>query len=245
MSLHGKAAGDGGTIFGLGTNQNPAAGWMLVHILDPNGDETIFPRVMNELQTAQKSDGSLDCHVLFGLPLLQSIVHEVLRLYADTLIVRDPNDNLILPTNDGRRQFIIPSKSTVMIPSWLAHYDDFWRRNDVSSDKFYAERFLKHDPESGEHTFTLAASNGRFFPFGGGHEICPGRVFAKQSMMIAVAITLLNFEIEPLYFIDGKGTECYHLPSFGKEYAGAGVGRMDGDLKVRLRRRTPPTESPA
>src|SRR5579871_4007742 len=245
MSVHGKATMDGGTVFGLGTNQIPAVGWMLTHILDPNGDKTLFSRVMNELQTAQKSDGSLDCHVLFGLPLLQSIVHEVLRLYADTLIVRDPNDNLVLPANDGRRHFIIPRKSTVMVPSWLAHYDDFWRKNDVPSDKFYAERFLKHDLESGKHTFTLAASNGRFFPFGGGHEICPGRIFAKQSMMITVAITLLDFEIEPLYFIDEKGIECDHFPFFGKEYAGAGVVRMNGDLKVRLRRRARPTVSSA
>jgi len=88
------------------------------------------------------------------------------------------------------------------------------------------------------------ASNGRFFPFGGGREICPGHVFAKQSMMIAVAITLLDLEIEPLCVIDGNGTECDHLPSFGKEYAGAGMVRMDGDLKVRLRGRTRPIKSP-
>ena len=234
MSVHGKAAMDGGTLFALASNPPPAVGWALIHIFDPKGDGTLHPRLMDELYSARKVDKSLDCRIVFGLPLLQSVLHEVLRLYADTLVVRDMHEDLALPLRDGKKQLFLPKGTTVMAPSWVAQYDEYWAKEGVPADRFYAERFLRRDPDTGKETFSLAGANGRFFPFGGGHDICPGRVFAKQMMMLAIATVLLEFEVTPLGFITSKEQDCDEFPQFGKEYAGAGVVRLDGDLKVRL-----------
>lgn len=239
LSVHGKAAMDGGTLFGLASNPPPAVGWVLIHVFNPRGDSTLYPRLMKELGSAQKDNGSLDCRLLFGLPLLQSILHEVLRLYADTLVVRDMDADLKLPLCDATKQVFLPKDTTVMVPSWVAQYDEYWTRDIIPANKFHAERFLKQDPESGKEIFSLGGTNGRLFPFGAGHEICPGRVFAKQMMMIAIATILLEYDVEPLSFVDACSQECDKFPGFEKEYAGAGVVKQDGDLKVGLKRRKP------
>jgi len=234
MSFQGKAAMDGGTMFGLASNPPPGVGWTLIHIFNPKGDSTLYPRLIQELSSARKADDSLDCRVLFGLPLLQSVLHEVLRLYADIIVVRDMHEDLTLPLAGGKRHIFLPNSTTVMAPSWVAQHDESWTKEGVPADRFYAERFLKRDSDSGKEIFSLTDSNGRFFPFGGGRDICPGRVFAKQIMMIAIATVLLEFQINPLCFINSKGQSCNDFPQFGREYAGAGVVRPDGDLKVRL-----------
>ena len=80
---------------------------------------------------------------------------------------------------------------------------------------------------------------GRLFPFGGGKTICPGRVFAKQEILGAVATVLLNYDIEPINFIDGQGNEKRErFPVFERRFAGSGVLPVDGDLKVKIKRRT-------
>lgn len=149
------------------------------------------------------------------------------------------HDDLTLPLRDGKKHAFLPNSTTVMAPSWVAQYDDYWAKDGIPAEHFYAERFLKHDPETGKDTLSLAGASGRLFPFGAGHDICPGRVFAKQMMITAIATILLDFEITPIGFIDGHGTECDDFVHIGKEYAGAGVVKQDGDLKVKLRRRTP------
>lgn len=46
LSIHGKAAMDGGTLFGLASNPPPAVGWALAHIFDPRENSTLYPRLM-------------------------------------------------------------------------------------------------------------------------------------------------------------------------------------------------------
>lgn len=230
---------DVGTLFGLVSNPPPAVGWALIHVFNPGGDSTLYPRLMKELGSARKDDGTLDCRVLFGLPLLQSVLHEILRLYADTLVVRDMDADLILPLREGKKQVFLPKSTTVMAPSWVAQYDDYWTKDNIPASEFYAERFLKQDPETEKDIFSLGGTNGHLFPFGAGHEICPGRVFAKQMMMIAIASILLQYDITPVGFVDSSDHDCNSFPKFAKEYAGAGVVKQGGDLKIELKRRQP------
>lgn len=39
---------------------------------------------------------------------------------------------------------------------------------------------------------------GYYFPFGGGSKMCPGRFFAKQQIMVTVALMLRTFDMELL-----------------------------------------------
>jgi cytochrome P450 len=209
---------------------------MLMHILSSD-DETLMPRVMKELDMVKRPDGTLDVPTLISLPLLQSIFQEVLRMYTDVLVTRLAHKDLVLPINDQNQQVLIKKGTVAMAPSWIAHHDeDTWL--DPPCETFYAERFLKKDPETGKETFTLTSTNGKLFPFGGGKSICPGRVFAKQEVLGSLAMTLLTFDFELLGFLDEQGKDTTKFPSIRNAFLGTGVVVAGGDLKVRIRKRT-------
>lgn len=235
MSLEARAGSDLGFLFGLNSNAIPATGWMLFHILNDKSEKSLLSRVMAELETAKRGDGSLDIPTLLALPLLHSILHEVLRLYVDILVTRELPQDLTLPLDDGRRSVLLGKKSVVIAPSWLGHRDEA-RWTEPPSSQFHAERFLKEDPETGKVVFTTAGTNGKFFPFGGGKTICPGRNFAKQEVLASVAIMLLTFKFEPLGFVDGNGKSTGKFPGLTNAYPGSGVIVMEGDMMVKISR---------
>lgn len=239
ISADAKAGLDLGLLFGLSSNAIPAAGWMLLHILDPNGEPHLCDRVMAELGSVKQKDGGLNMHQLVALPLLSSIFHEVLRLYVDALVTRFVPTDLALPVDEDNKHYLLLKKNTmVLAPSWIAHHDLAWMTTTTAPENvFYAERFLRVDPETGKHIFSTSPANGRLIPFGGGKTICPGRVFAKQEVLAAVAMVLLGFEFEVLGFVDGKEIATQKFPGIRQNYPGTGTVCMDGDLKVRIRRR--------
>jgi hypothetical protein len=224
-------------IFGSASNAIPAAGWILMHLLDQAGDKTVLPKVVKEVQSAVGADGKLDISKLIALPLLQSIFQEVLRLYTDVLVTRDANEDLILPFDEGRKSMLLRKGTVIMAPSYLGHHDaKVW--DDPPSETFYAERFLKHDAESGKDVFSLTGTNGKLFPWGGGKSICPGRIFAKQEVLGAVAMTLLKFEFSSLGYINSKGEIVSTFPGLMDAFGGTGVMASNGDVKVRIKRRS-------
>ncbi|RMY79302.1 hypothetical protein D0863_00093 [Hortaea werneckii] len=243
------AALDLGMTFALASNAIPATGWMLMHILSPTANPTLLPRVLAELQTSLKPDGqTLDVPTLMGQPLLQSIWTETLRLYADVLVTRNLSEDLILPLDeDGKRTVTLKKGDNVFAPSWLGHHDpiawgspdDDEKTSQPSYAAFNAERFLTVDPETGREVFTLGGggTNGKFFPFGGGKTICPGRVFAKQEAVGALAMVLLKFDFEVVGFLDEKGNPTQEFPGFARAFAGSGALAPGGDLRVRIRAR--------
>lgn len=237
LSLETRAGMDLGILFGLNSNAIPATGWMLFHILNDKGEKSLLSRVMAELGTAKRGDGSLDIPTLLALPLLHSVLHEVLRLYVDALVTRELPQDLTLPLDDdGQRSMLFGKNSVVIAPSWLGHRDEA-RWTDPPSSQFHAERFLKGDPETGKVMFTTAGTNGKFFPFGGGKTICPGRNFAKQEVLASVAMFLLAFDFEPLGFVDGKGRKTESFPGLTNAYPGSAVIVMEGDMLVKISRK--------
>ncbi|KAL2048850.1 hypothetical protein ABVK25_010908 [Lepraria finkii] len=236
LNMRTRAGMDLGFLFGLSSNAIPGAGWMLLHILDPEGDQSLLSRVMEELERARRDDGTLDIPTLIGLPLLQSVLHEVLRLYVDALVTRELEEDLTLPLDDGKRQVLLEKNTVVMAPSWLGHRDEaLWV--DPPCHQFCAERFLKTDPATGKRIFSNSGTNGKFFPFGGGKTMCPGRVFGKQEILASVALVLLAFEIEPLGFVDEQRKSKKEFPGLRKSYAGSGIMAMDGDMRVKIKSR--------
>lgn len=259
LNSRSSAALDLGITFGLSSNVIPATGWMLMHILNPqSSDRTVLPRVLKELREAEKPDGSLDVPTLISQPLLQSIWTETLRLYTDVLVTRNLPEDLTLPLDeDGKRQVTLHKGDSCFAPSWLGHHDAAaWdSEGKAPYDQWYADRFLTQDPATGKPSFSMSGTNGKFFPFGGGRTIvcdiypatlvgnadeifqCPGRVFAKQEGLGALAMILLKFDFEVKRFInaDKKPTDAF--PGFARAFAGSGALVPSGDLKVRVRRR--------
>ena len=113
-----------------------------------------------------------------------------------------------------------------------------WANSGSPYNKFYAERFLTTDPETGKESFSLNGTSGKFFPFGGGRTICPGRVFAKQEAIGALAMILLRFDFEVVGFVDLEGKSTQIFPGLGKAFAGSGTLSPGGDIKVRMRARS-------
>ncbi|KIW03514.1 uncharacterized protein PV09_05279 [Verruconis gallopava] len=239
LSTKAKSGFDLGFTFGLASNAIPATGWMLLHILDPNADRSLKPRVMAELKAAQHPDGSLNLPVLFALPLLQSIFHEVLRLYTDVLVSRVLEKDHVLPlSGEGDRKVFLPKGTLAMAPSWPGQRDPAIWDGEKPSTEFYHERFLTTDPETGKDVFTTSGTAGRFFPFGGGKSICPGRVFAKQEIFAATALMLLNFDFEVKRCIDEHGNQTEKLPHLRDGFGGSGIVLQAGDMVVKLTRKT-------
>ena len=205
---------------------------MLFHILSsPNN---LLPRVTSELLTAQNPDGTLDVTKLTSLPLVQSIYAETLRLYVAGNITRTIDSDLNLNGWQLRKGAV------VMGPTWLAHRDpESWKNfhpDHPPADVFYAERFLRRDGES--ITFSSAGLGGKYFPYGGGAHMCPGRIFAKQEMLGALATVLLGYDIEVLGWVDASsGRQKKGFAEINKRSVGSGVVSADRDMRVRLRRR--------
>jgi len=75
--------------------------------------------------------------------------------------------------------------------------------------------------------------------------MCPGRTFAKQEVLGSVAVLLLNFDIDFVEFVkrDGKalvgvGKDETGFPGLKKGYAGNQVVGIEGDMRVRIKRKS-------
>lgn len=241
LSPRGRASAELGLSFGLNSNAIPTTGWMLMHILDPKTPH-VLARVLAEIKSAAIVNAdetvTLDIQKLASQPLLQSIFHETLRRYTDVLVTRELFDDVKLPLDDvkdSQRSLMLAKGSTVIAPSLVTHWDDTYYV-DPPASVFYAERFVvpassEKEKESGEYMFSTAAAGNRMWPWGGGKTICPGRLFAKQETLVAVALTLLSFDIEP------ADKTSYTVPGLAKAKPGSGSLSPGGDVKVWLRPR--------
>lgn len=66
--------------------------------------------------------------------------------------------------------------------------------------------------------------------------ICTGRFFAKQEILVAAALMILKFSIEPVDWITFKGKKGGSAAKPDESYAGAGILPPDRDLLVRMKR---------
>lgn len=219
----------------------PTISWLLAHLLSPTTSANLLSRIQVEVEQSLKSDGRLDVSILMTRPLLNAVVQETMRHYVDCFVTRELTMDINL---DG---YFLEKGDLIIAPTFMSHHDEsFWRGDHgPSPDEWYAERFLKQDSESSKDAFGTSWTSGMFFPFGGGAQACPGRVFAKQ--MIFTAVTLLFAHVE-IQFVEYLGTDSNgNTVSFGqaetafpkvkKQYAGNGTLSMDGDIRVRMRSR--------
>ncbi|KAL5444272.1 hypothetical protein PMIN06_008449 [Paraphaeosphaeria minitans] len=238
LSIHGQAGWDLIFLAGILSNATPAAGWLLLHILSPTSAPDFRQRIMQELEACKQSDGSIDVPALTHLPLLNSAFHEVLRLYVDLIVVRQVDNSVALGTHYVREG------EQVMAPTWMTHRNPvFFARPEV----FDPERFTTTNSVTGELGYSTTGLGTSYFPFGGGHYMCPGRVFAKQEVLGTIAVLLLNFDVTFTSFMkDAKGgwTEggTDDFPTIRRGFAGNQVVGIEGDMRVCIVRRPPVTK---
>lgn len=71
---------------------------------------------------------------------------------------------------------------------------------------------------------------------GGGVSMRPGRHFAKQEILLTIAMLLSGFEFEFVEWVTMDGRESDRPPRNNPKYEGAGCMPPDGDMKVRMKR---------
>ncbi|KIW28456.1 hypothetical protein, variant 2 [Cladophialophora immunda] len=239
LSSRGRAAFDIGFLFAVSSNVIPITSWLLAHILSPMTPKDTLTRIQGEVERAKRpDDGTVDISALLTQPLLNSAVHETMRHYLDLLVTRQLTTDTVL---DG---YLLKKGELIMAPTSFSHHDPrFWdddhhrHHRPQGSDGWDAERFLRRDPDTGRETSTTSWAAGKFFPFGGGAHACPGRVFARQEILGAVATLLTRFEVRFVEYVSTDGANPAGFPRVRRQYAGNGALNMDGDIRVEIRRR--------
>ena len=184
---------------------------------------------------------------LCGVPLLQSLYTETLRLYVSNYILRSPMQDLDV------RRWRIKRGEIIAMMSYAMHRDRvvYNTGSDESPrplHEFWADRFLvphksrdKTDlaspesptfgpsasPDSALQDFSMKGLDGAWMPFGGGSNMCPGRHLAKQEMLLETALLLGNFEVE----LTGPPVR----PDY--RFFGSGVVGAIGKTRFKIRRR--------
>lgn len=242
LSPRGRASLELGFLFGLNSNAIPITGWMLMHILDPR-KPGLLARVLVQIEqcAAMNAAGAITLNIqkLASDPLMQSIFHETLRLYTDVLVTRELFEDVKLPlteSKDSPSWLQLKKGTRVLAPTLMNHWDST-HFVDPPADVFCAERYLvPSNPEkekSGDYSFSSEADRGKHWPWGGGKTMCPGRLFAKQEVLAAVALVLLSFDVKP---VDER---AYKIPGFAPSPPGSGGLVPGGDVRVWLRPKLP------
>ncbi|KAH9905249.1 cytochrome P450 [Xylariomycetidae sp. FL2044] len=239
------AALDLGVAFGSIENTVNCATMALYHIIE---NEALLERVRQEVvsQIGEQSLAAADTQQLVASPLLSSLYAETLRLYVSTYtFVNSPHVDIRLG------KWRLPKGSTGLVNSELLHMNsDLWKTRDGAHlvQSFWAERFLINpaDPWSGpvravgpsvpggrkqpageKRYFSLDGLEAAWIPYGGGRIMCPGRLMAKNTIIIACALLVRDFDFE----ITRKATEI------SKHGFGFGMRKPKQPIRCRLKTR--------
>lgn len=116
---------------------------------------------------------------LKGLPYLEGVIKEALRLYPPIHV-----GNRLAETSINARGYAIPAKTRVMYSIYLSHRDEsLW----PEATCFRPERFDRSQ-RSGQPPLT-------YVPFGGGPRNCIGATFAQIEAKVILARILQRFDL--------------------------------------------------
>lgn len=181
-----------GSLLAVLVNTIPPTVYVLYHVFS---DKALLEDIRAELKTSIHLETGPDKDVLkldFSVfkeksLLLQSVWHEVLRVYS-----RGVSSRLVMEDTMLCGQYLLKKGSFLMIPTSVVHSDpSSWGSND-----FQARRFLKKDSSAKE---SIKRSSGACYrPFGGGATLCPGRHFASSEVLGVSAMMIYKYELTPV-----------------------------------------------
>nr|CAG8612233.1 7798_t:CDS:10 [Entrophospora candida] len=174
-------------------------------------------KLYNEIKASNKSkdiddgyydgeNGALLKHEqLKGLPYLNAVIHETMRLWPVVLdggIGRAPTEDIIV------KGYLIPKDTNLMINYYTLHHDPEYWGADV--ENFIPERWFDIDK----------LPKDSFYPFSAGARNCIGQNFAMMEMRLIIGSLIYKYDIENLpnqnidivhYFTPMPRDQCYQL----------------------------------
>ncbi|EXF77052.1 hypothetical protein CFIO01_01699 [Colletotrichum fioriniae PJ7] len=190
--------------------------WAVMEVIK---DRSLFQAVREEVDSVSVTDPktgkpTFDVAKLVTLPLLQSIYVETLRMHVSINITRE----VMEPTELGG--YHLSKGSLVQAPTQIGHREEsVWGVEGHPASEFWAERHIKYVEKQDEDgkpqnvkEFSMTGRPSDFFPYGGGVSMCPGRFFAKQEIMLAVAMIASRFDIEFEDWVNFDGSRSERPP---------------------------------
>lgn len=211
-------------------NTIPMSLWCMIEIVR---DPVLLAAVRDEVLAVYTTDPStgaksIDTKKVVALPLLQSVYVETMRVHMSIALMRA----VVKPMELGGYQ--LQQDSLIQTPMRYAHMDPAnWDHPEHPAHEFWGWRHVK--TVDGRPTF-VAPKPGTFFPYGGGASGCPGRYFAKQEILMALAMMVGRFDVEFVEWTHYDGTKSDREAQNDERYAGAAAMPPDRDLKIRVKR---------
>lgn len=209
----------GGSIAVL-VNTAPTAFWMLLLLHSTPGLLDDIRREIDACTKTTTETGStiktLDITTLKeSCPLLLSSYQEILRYRSMGTSVREVMEETYL------QQWVLKKGAMLQMPSRIIHQDvNLWGSN---VDDFNPRRFLPEEKKSRPRDVCFRA-------FGGGKTLCPGRHFATNEVLAAVAVFIARLDMSP---VEGE----WKLPTTANTNVAAVVMEPDNDIQVEIKTR--------
>ncbi|KAK3302662.1 cytochrome P450 [Chaetomium strumarium] len=245
------------TLFGLNGNTVPITAWAMMELIR---DPALLRAVRDELRQsgacAPDSDTRsgptpLIASRVVGLPLLQSLYVEAMRLHVSFSVTREVRKGPVelVPGYRGAE-----TGALVQAVSDMAHLDEaVWGVDGHPASEFWAWRhvkFVDDEPEEQEEDdsernspvrtrkmqFAMRGRPSSFFPYGGGYWVCPGRHFAKMEIMLALALMVTKFDFEFVEWTNLDGTKSDRPARDDRNYAGIIAMVPDRDMTFQWKR---------
>ncbi|XP_078543398.1 cytochrome P450 7A1-like [Lissotriton helveticus] len=213
-------------------NTLPATFWSLLYTLrNPDALRAATEEVHQVLENAGQNvslDGkhiSLTREQLENMYVLESIIHEAMRLSSASMNIRVAIEDFTFHLND-KDSYNIRKGDWVAVFPQMVHLDPGVYEDPLT---FKYDRFL--DENGRERTnFYYKGRKLKYYlmPFGSGLGKCPGRFFAVHEIKLFLCLLISYFEME---LIDQNGK----LPQLDQSRAGLGILQPTHDVEFRYR----------
>lgn len=194
VRLEDIAGAEVGGAFGVLGSTAPACFWVVYHLFsDPVVLQECRAEVSALVQHDQQGISSIDVtSIKSKCPILLSMLQEVLRFRHISVSVRVVlQDEKLL---DGK--YHLKKGGMLMIPVTVMHSDpESWGQ---TASVFDHRRFLNKDTPPAKGGPAKPSPRTAYRPFGGGHDLCPGRHFATTEILAFAALAILRFDITPV-----------------------------------------------
>jgi len=208
-------------------NTIPAAFWPLAYLLKDRKALDAVKKQVDEILSFTPLEHAEDCTAAWSvadlgrLTLLDSAVMEALRLTTGSMVLRQAMNATKLTLNDGRQVKIEKGEHVVLYPM-VGHLDSkLW----VDPLTFKPERFL----QTNGLTLDGQKISSVFLPFGAGIGMCPGRFWAKNEIIVLLALLIHHCEF------DAVQGDQFVLPAMNYGRVGIGVFPPASDVNFRIR----------